>query len=199
MPDRCLSYTYCVKANRASFFPRDAMLAQVYTNYGPVSMFVCLSVTSPCSVETVGRIVLVFGPQASFDLSYTVLRKLRYLQNNGASLWNFVSNSGLRKFCFGISIVLPTQLEKGGRQPTAERQQRRKLRCSSGQEISIDCCTAGAQQQMRAVSRCQLTQEAGHRLVNLVIQCCFMQMPNSHRPLRHDKSVLSSWVACRAV
>ena len=26
-----------------------------------------------------------------------------------------------------------------------------------GQEISIDCCTAGAQQQMRAVSRCQLT------------------------------------------
>jgi len=33
--------------------------------------------------------------------------------------------------------------------------------------ISIDCGTAGAQQQTRAVSRCQLTQEAEHRLVKL--------------------------------
>jgi len=26
-------------------------------------------------------------------------------KNKGTSLWNFVPNSGLRKFCFGISIV----------------------------------------------------------------------------------------------
>ena len=37
-----------------------------------------------------------------------------------------------------------------------------------GQEISIDCHTAGAQQQMRAVSRCQLTPEAEHRLLVLI-------------------------------
>ena len=30
-------------------------------------------------------------------------------------------------------------------------------------EISIDCCTAGAQLRLRAMSRCQLTQEAEHR------------------------------------
>ena len=42
----------------------------------------------------------------------------------------------------------------------------------SRQEISIDCCTVGAQLQaaacgdrMRAVPRCQRTQEAEHRLV----------------------------------
>jgi len=44
------------------------------------------------------------------------------------------------------------------------------------QEISIVCCTAGAQQQMRAVSRCQLTQEtdlAEHRLVSdMIIRSC---------------------------
>jgi len=35
----------------------------------------------------------------------------------------------------------------------------------SGQEISIDCCTASARQQMRAVPLCQPTKEAEHRLV----------------------------------
>jgi len=34
------------------------------------------------------------------------------------------------------------------------------------QEVSIDRCTAFAQQQLRAVSRCQLTQEAEHRLMS---------------------------------
>jgi len=33
---------------------------------------VCLSVTSRCSIETSGRIELIFGMEASFDLSYTV-------------------------------------------------------------------------------------------------------------------------------
>ena len=32
-----------------------------------------------------------------------------------------------------------------------------------GQEILTDCCTASDKQQMRAVSRCQLTYEAEHR------------------------------------
>jgi len=34
-----------------------------------------------------------------------VKRKFGYLQKKGTSLWNFVPNSGLRKICFGISIV----------------------------------------------------------------------------------------------
>jgi len=33
---------------------------------------VCLSVTSRCSVEVVGRIELVLGMEASFDQFYTV-------------------------------------------------------------------------------------------------------------------------------
>jgi len=37
-----------------------------------------------------GWIELVFGMEASFDLSY---KKFKYLQNNGTSLWNFVPNS----------------------------------------------------------------------------------------------------------
>jgi len=40
------------------------------TSQGPVS--VCLSVTSRCSVEVVGRIELVFVMEAFFDQFYTV-------------------------------------------------------------------------------------------------------------------------------
>ena len=38
-----------------------------------------------------------------------------------------------------------------------------------GQEISIDCCTAYSQQQMRALPRCQTTQEAEHRLAIIIV------------------------------
>jgi len=44
---------------------------------GPVCLSVCLSVTSPGSIETAGRIELGFGTGASFDC---VKRKFRYLQ-----------------------------------------------------------------------------------------------------------------------
>jgi len=52
------------------------MLAQV------LAMTLCLSVsvTSRCSIEMDGQIELVFGMYASFDISYAVLRKFRYLQ-----------------------------------------------------------------------------------------------------------------------
>ena len=36
---------------------------------------------------------------------HRAIRKFSYLQNKGTFLWNFVLNSGLRRFCFGISIV----------------------------------------------------------------------------------------------
>ena len=54
------------------FLPRDAMHAR-YNQWACVCLSVCLSVTSRCSVEVVGRIELVFfGMEAFFDQSYTV-------------------------------------------------------------------------------------------------------------------------------
>jgi len=43
---------------------------------------------------------------ASFHLSYMILKGNSGIsKNKGISLWNFVPNSGLKKFCFGIAIV----------------------------------------------------------------------------------------------
>jgi len=59
--------------------------------YLPISVYLCpcLSVTSRSSVETSGRIELVFGIQASFDLS-SVTKELRYThKNNNTFLCNF--------------------------------------------------------------------------------------------------------------
>ena len=62
------------------------------TSCGPVSV----SVTSWCSVETDGRIELVFGMEALVDLSYTVFQGNSGIKKNrGTSLWNFSLNSGL--------------------------------------------------------------------------------------------------------
>jgi len=71
---------------------------------------VCLSVTSRCSIETAERIELVFGTQASFHPSYTVLNIFNIgnsviSKNKNTSLWNFVLKCGLRIFRHGISIV----------------------------------------------------------------------------------------------
>ena len=79
---------------------------------------VCLSVTIRCSIEMAERIELVFGMWASFHPPYTVLKGNSVIsKNKGTSLWNFVLNSGLRKFRQGILIVETCyQLsEKGGR------------------------------------------------------------------------------------
>ena len=75
-----------------AFLPRDAML--------------CLSVTSRCSIETDERIELAFGVWASFHQSCTVLKGNSIIsKNKSTSVWNFVLNSGLKKFRHGISIV----------------------------------------------------------------------------------------------
>ena len=58
-----------------NFHPRDAMLARVLAM--ALCPSVCLSVTSRCSVEVVGRIEMVFGMQASFDQPYTVFYEIR--------------------------------------------------------------------------------------------------------------------------
>jgi len=64
------------------------------------------SITSRCSTKMAERIELVFGMRASFHLSYTVLKRKSVIsKNKSTSLWNFVLNSGLRKFRHCISIV----------------------------------------------------------------------------------------------
>jgi len=54
----------------SDFYPRDAVLARVLA-MAPCPR-VCLSVTSRCSIEVVGRIELVSGMEAAFDQTYTV-------------------------------------------------------------------------------------------------------------------------------
>ena len=77
-----------------------AMLRIRGTSHGPVS------VTSRSSTRTAEWIGLVFGMWAPFHPSYTVLKgNLVISKNKGTSLWNFVLNSGFRKFRHGISIV----------------------------------------------------------------------------------------------
>jgi len=76
------------------------MLCIRSTSHGPVS------VTSRSSIRMAERIELVFGMWASFHPSYSVLKANSVIsKNKGTSLWNFVLNSGLRKFCHGISMV----------------------------------------------------------------------------------------------
>jgi len=67
-----------------------------------VSVCLCLSVTSWCSIELTVRIELVFDMEAYFDLSYTVLQgNLGISKNKGTSLWI----SGHRKFRHDRYIV----------------------------------------------------------------------------------------------
>jgi len=86
-----------------SIYPRDPMLRVL-----AIAPCLCLSLVGGCSVETADQIGLVFSMGASFDLSYTLLRKFSIFKNKGTSLWNFAPNSGLRKFRHSISIVLST-------------------------------------------------------------------------------------------
>jgi len=71
-----------------AILPRDAMLAR-YMSWLSVSVRLSVFVCHKSEFE------LVFGMGASFDLTYTVMRKFGYLQNKGPSLWNFAPNSGL--------------------------------------------------------------------------------------------------------
>ena len=70
-----------------------------------VSVCLCLSVCHKSVFYRNGWTNRV-GMWASFHLSYTVLKGNSVIsKNKGTSLWNFVLNSGLRKFRHGISIV----------------------------------------------------------------------------------------------
>ena len=69
-----------------------------------------LSVTRRCCTKKTGRTELVFGMETPFHLSHNVLKNLGISENYGSSIWNFVTNSRLEKFCHGKSIALPTAL-----------------------------------------------------------------------------------------
>ena len=69
-----------------------------------------LSVTHRCCTKKTGWTELVFGTETPFHLSRNVLKNLGISENYGISIWNFVTNSRLEKFCHGKSIALPTAL-----------------------------------------------------------------------------------------
>ena len=89
------------------FYPREAMLvAFAYWLWPCVCVSVCLcpSVTSRSSIEAAERIELLVldNGHGSFLLHCV---KRNFEKNEGTSLWKFVQNCGLRKFCFDVSIV----------------------------------------------------------------------------------------------
>jgi len=83
------------------FYPRDAMLARVLAT--ALCLSVCLYVSGSVLLSQVGvlskcmdGLMWFVDMEASFDQSYiVVIRKFRYLQNKGTSLWNFFLNSEL--------------------------------------------------------------------------------------------------------
>ena len=76
-----------------NFYLHDAVRGHYYL-WPSVCLFV--SATSWFSIKTAGRIGQIFGTEASFDLSYSVLwRNSDIYTNKGASLWNSVLNSEL--------------------------------------------------------------------------------------------------------
>ena len=93
------------------------MAMSLWSHFFWPTLCVCLRLSQVSeTVETAKRIELGFGIGAFFDISYTVLHgNLGTFKNKGTSLWNFVPNSGLRKFRHGKSIVLSTKLIGGRR------------------------------------------------------------------------------------
>jgi len=122
----CVSYSVAA----LQVFPRETPCYNCAgTGYGPVSVCLSVSVTSRCSVETVGRIKLGFGTKVFFGQSYAVSRKFRYLQNKGTSLGNFATNSGLfSPRHIDCRNVLSTKLKKGGRSQRDKLDRRRSTK-----------------------------------------------------------------------
>jgi len=85
------------------------MVATILTQVARAfAVFVCLcvSVTRRYCIETAARIQLIFFYTGfSRSVLCCVLWKLGYLQNKGTSPWNYVPNSGRRKFRHGTPTV----------------------------------------------------------------------------------------------
>ena len=86
------------------------MLAR-YMLSSRVRLSVHSSVTNRYCIETTGRIELVSAWRLSSTYPKLCHKEIYELsQNLGTSIWDFVPNSGLRKFCHGKSIALSTTL-----------------------------------------------------------------------------------------
>jgi len=67
------------------FYPRNAMLALTLAMaLAPVSLCLCLPVTSWCSVKRDGQIELFFGREASFNLCFKEIKVI--YKNKSTSL-----------------------------------------------------------------------------------------------------------------
>jgi len=92
------------------FLPRDTMLAR-YMLSSRVRLSVHPSVTNRYCIETTGRIELVSAWRLSSTYPTLCHKEIYEIsQHLGTSLWDFVPNSGLRKFRHGKSIALSTTL-----------------------------------------------------------------------------------------
>ena len=147
-----------------SFYPRDAMLAQVLAMALCVSLCLslclclCLSVTRRFSIKTVERIewFLAWNVSSSY-VTLRVLRKYGYLQNEGTSLWNFVRNSRLRKFRHGISIVETYYYEDA-------ENARHEL---AGHENAAPYCKGGKCETWK----CEKRDSMEHRVLHMSVHC----------------------------
>ena len=80
--------------------------ASAGASHGPVSVCLCLSVTSRYSIKTVERIGLVLAWELLSTYPTLCYKKnLGTFKNKGTSLWKFAPNSELRIFRHSISIV----------------------------------------------------------------------------------------------
>jgi len=96
---RSFSVPFC------SIFTMRRYASTVYMLSSCVCLSVQLSVTSQYCIKTTGRIKLAFCMETSFHLSH-----FDTSENKGTSLWNYVPNSGLRKFHHGKSPASSTKL-----------------------------------------------------------------------------------------
>jgi len=87
----------------SAFLPCDAMLARVLAN--ALCLSVCLSQVGILlkRLNKLGWFLAWELPSTYHKLCYKEIRIPPKKQ--GTSFWNFAPNSGLRKFCYGISIV----------------------------------------------------------------------------------------------
>ena len=104
----CASCSKTPNKRHGSVFAARHNDSVVYAADVSVGLSIRLSVTSRYFIETTGRNEVVFDMDASFLLS-----SAGFLQNKGFSMWNFVTNSGLRKFRHYRSIMLSTKLVDG--------------------------------------------------------------------------------------
>jgi len=86
------------------------MLAR-YMLSSRIRLSVHLSATSRHCIKTTGRIELGFGVEVTYPtLCYEEIWVGPISNNQGTSFWDFVPNSGLRKFRHGKLIALSTKL-----------------------------------------------------------------------------------------